>query len=118
VILVVPRGLLPRRHYTASAIALALTLWAALRRTQREVRRRVSRSRIVGVSRPERWVTLSRWSDAARRGALFRQVRPIQAGTRREVAARIAMVIVAHAPPGFAGIGLEVQAFEGGARMR
>jgi len=118
VIVVVPRGILPRRQYTASAIALALTLWASLGRTPREVRRRVSPSRIVGASRPGRWVTLARWSEAARRGTLFGQVRPIQAGTRREVAARVAMVIVAEAPPGFMGLGLEVQAFEGGARMR
>lgn len=117
VLVVVPREMLPRRHYSAPAIALALTLWGAFQQPPREVRRRVGRWPIVGPCRPGRWATLRRWAKAVRVGALFPGVRPSPATwSLRDVARRAATTIGAHGPPSI-GAGLEVQAFLGAACM-
>jgi hypothetical protein len=71
VITVGPRGLLPRRRYTAMAIALALWLWSVWQLTDAVVRRAICPVAETGVSRPERWTTLRRWSRAAREGELW-----------------------------------------------
>ena len=64
VILVVPRGVAPRRHYSQAAIAMAMTLWAVLALPPARVRERicVSRSLAWGTE----WSTLRRWARAAR----------------------------------------------------
>lgn len=117
VILVVPCEMLPRRHYSAAAIALALALWAILQQPPREVRRCVGRWPIVGPSAPGRWATLRRWAKAVREGALFPGVRPSPSEwSLRDVARRAATTIAAHGPP-VIGAGLEIQAFLGGACM-
>ncbi len=59
---VVPRGVLPRRRYSARAVALALCLWALEREPAREVRRRVSPFRHVGPSAEAGWASLRRWA--------------------------------------------------------
>lgn len=100
VMIVVPSETVPRRHYTAAAIALALALYGLAHDSHAEVRRRVSPSKIVGVTAERRWITLSRWIDAVRSRDLFATLPAMPAGQgRREVAARAAMAIGAHAPP-------------------
>jgi hypothetical protein len=71
VITVGPRGLLPRRRYTAMAITLALWLWAVRQLTDAAVRNTTCPVAETGVSRPERWTTLRRWGRAARDGELW-----------------------------------------------
>ena len=58
VITVVPDDVVPRRHYRASAIALALLLFGVLTRPIREVRARVCPWRIVEHAAARRWLTL------------------------------------------------------------
>ena len=70
VLVVGPRGLARRRWYGAGAIALALSMYAR-GATSAAVRDWTSPSRVLGTSSSERWVTLSRWVESARRGALF-----------------------------------------------
>jgi hypothetical protein len=66
--IVVPGDVLPGRLYSASAIALALALWALLGMVAATVRARVSPFPIVGAAAAGRWVTLRRWArDAASR---------------------------------------------------
>lgn len=59
---VVPRGVLPCKHYSAGAIALALALWSMLRVPSPQVRRLVSPFKSVGFTAARRWVSLFRWS--------------------------------------------------------
>lgn len=71
VITVGPRGVLPRRRYTAMAIALALWMWSVWQLTDAVVRKATCPVAETGVSRPERWTTLRRWGRAARDGELW-----------------------------------------------
>lgn len=59
---VVPRGVLPRKHYSGGAIALALALWAYLRQPAPAVRARVSPFKRLGPSAMRGWHSLLRWS--------------------------------------------------------
>ena len=90
VLTVGPRGLLPRRHYSAAVVALALWLWAVHQRSDAAVRAKLCAVDERGLSRPERWTTLRRWARAARDGALW--VRPaVDPGwTLRSCAGRVA----------------------------
>jgi hypothetical protein len=100
VILVVPRTTLPRRWYSASAIAMALALFGAARLAPSEVRRQISPFRHVGYAATTKWATLLRWSDAVRARRLFTQTRPCPASfSRRQVAERAAMALASRAPP-------------------
>ena len=114
--IVVPAEMLPWRLYSASAIALALSLFGALRLSPATIRERVSPWKIVGASAGRRWVTLLRWTDAVVAQRLFRCVRPAPLSwARRRVAERAATTIAGHAPPS-TGRPLEEQAFLGAAR--
>lgn len=118
VLVVVPRGVAPRRHYSASAIALALALWGLLGLPPPQVRERVSPWRVVGAAAARGWATLRRWAAAVRRGVLFAGVRACPPRfTAREVAERAASTLSALCPVGQAGGDLSALAFLGGARM-
>jgi len=70
VLLVGPRGLLPRRWYSAGAIGGALAR-AASGEPSVAVRAATSPTTIHGGSATERWITLPRWIDAVSEGRLF-----------------------------------------------
>jgi hypothetical protein len=63
VLLVVPRGVAPRKHYGYAAIAMALTLWLLVGEPVREVRRRVCAWQVTRESTSS-WPTLRRWRRA------------------------------------------------------
>ena len=116
VLLVVPCSMLPRRRYSASAIALALALYGIERAPPAQVRRRTSPFSKVGYRAATSWVTLGRWTDAIRAGQLFGQVRPCPARfSRRQVAERAATTLGSRAPPP-TDASLTVRAFNGAAR--
>jgi hypothetical protein len=118
ILLVVPRGMMPRRHYAASAIALALALLGLLGLSVSEIRQRISPWQIVDKAAAERWPTLRRWVEAARRGELFCAVRPSPPHfTMREVAERAAATIAACAPLSPGPPDPAAQAFLGGMYM-
>jgi hypothetical protein len=118
VLVVVPSETVPRRHYTAAAIAFALALYGVGQRSHAEVRAAVSSDERVGVSAERRWCTLSRWIDAVSEGALFPTV-PQMAGDppRRVIAERAAMAIGAHAPPSLPEGAPALRAFVGAMHM-
>ena len=93
VLMVGPRGLVRGRWYGAGAIGLAFSLFAS-GATSRGVRARVSPSREVGGSATERWVTLTRWLEAARHGELFGVV-GLDGHGGRAVAERVTQVLAA-----------------------
>jgi hypothetical protein len=110
VLVVGPRGLLPRRSYGAGAVALAFAAYGH-GATGREVRARTSPSRRVGGAAVERWLTLVRWLDAARRGELF-SVTGLGEHDRRSVAKQVVLVLAARGGR-LLGEDLTESAFEG-----
>lgn len=108
---VLPRGLCARRHYSASAIGLALCLFGVRGLTVGETRRRVCPWR-AGFE-TERWTTLSGWLAAIEQGRLLSGVRRSPGDfTLRQRAERAAMTFTAL---GQSNGSLEEQAFEGAA---
>ncbi len=107
VILVVPRGVAPRRHYSLVAIAMAMTLWGIMTMPPARVRKRicVSSSTAWGTE----WSTLRRWAHGAR--ALVDL--PAAVFTLREVAARVAQIAIGRAPPSLRAAPLVAQACAG-----
>jgi hypothetical protein len=106
---VVPRGVLPRRHFSAGAIALALFRLAGGARVVD------IRGEVGGQGETATWPTLRRWLYAGRQSRLWASVRasPSDWGSR-QVAERIAMTLVAHAPATDVGP-LDVRVFAGAA---
>jgi len=113
VVVVVPRGVLRRRLYSAAAVALALALYGVAGLTRPEVRRRVSPFAVVGATAAAGWASLRRWSRAVRAGRLFPVVRALPAeATLRQVAARAATTLAAYALGG-RGLSIDSAAFLG-----
>lgn len=81
VLVVVPRGVLPRLRYGAVAIALALALWAVEGLPASAVRAKVSPFRYLGHDARRGWRSLSRWA----RGSPWSTT----TGAPRERAARV-----------------------------
>lgn len=114
ILTVLPRGLVPRRHFSAGAIALALACYGLAGQSQRAVRQRISPWAVVGDAARAGWATLGRWTAAIGRGALFPFVRAMPAGfTSRQVAERAAATLAAWAPVALAPRSLAEQAFAG-----
>jgi hypothetical protein len=108
---VLPRGLTARRHYSASAIGLALCLHGLRGLSVGETRHLIC-TWPVGFE-TERWTTLPKWAAAIATGRLFAAVRPSPPGTSlRGQTERAAATLCSLA---LSGSGLEAQAFEGAA---
>lgn len=93
ILVVGPRGLVARRWYGAGAIALAFAIYAR-GGTSAAARLRTSPSQIVGTSSTERWATLVRWIEAARRAELF-GVSGLGDLDRRRVAEQVTLALAA-----------------------
>jgi hypothetical protein len=112
ILVVGPRGLVVRRWYGAGAIALALAAYAR-GDTSAATRARTSPLRVVGPSAVERWATLVRWIEAARRGRLF-GVAGLGPLGRRRLAEHVVLALAARAGHTL-GADLAQSAFEGAA---
>ena len=111
-IVVVPRGVVARRHFGATAIGYALWLFGVTGMSAREVQGRMSDWGEPG----SRWRTLGRWLDAVAEGRLFVGVRAWPASfSRRQQAERVARTLEALAPPS-TSTSAEARLFEGAAR--
>jgi hypothetical protein len=112
IVTVGPRGLVYRRWYGAGAIALALSSYAS-GATSAATRACTSPSRVVGASAVERWATLARWIEAARRAELFGMA-GLGEFNRRRVAEHVVLALAGRA--GYQlGADLAESAFEGAA---
>lgn len=117
-LLVVPRGVLRRRLYSAGAIALALALWGVEGFAAGEVRSRVSPWRIVGAAAAVGWASLRRWARAVRERVLFPCVRASPEGARlRAIAARAATTLASYAPSAVEALPISTRAFLGSAHV-
>ena len=97
---VLPAGLGRAYRYSLSAIAMALTMWALWRIPAAGVRRRVSPFRQVGASEPTRWRSLRRWTRRAHE--LFDLATAPAWAATREVAERVAHLVLSRGPEGLA----------------
>jgi hypothetical protein len=97
---VLPTGLGRAYRYSLSAIAMALTLWALWRIPAAGVRWRVSPFRRVGASEPTRWRSLRRWTRRAHE--LFELATAPAWVATREVAERVAHLVLSRGPEGLA----------------
>lgn len=111
VLVVGPQGLLRGRWYGGGPIGLALALYAR-GASSAHVRERSCPSRVVGGSARERWVTLTRWVEAARRGKLFGGRAHAEGLPRRAVAEQVMLLLAARAGHGL-GADLCDSAFAG-----
>jgi hypothetical protein len=110
ILLVVPRGIAPRKHYGHAAISMAFALWGLVGRTAWEVRTQVCAWRIPSAAATG-WATLRRWAQAAGAASGATQRTP------SAVAARVAQIAIGRAPPCARGAPLWAQAFAGGSTM-
>jgi len=92
VLLVVPRGVPPRKHYGFAAIAMALALWLVVEAPVREVRRRICAWQLTRESTSS-WPTLRRWRRAF--GETFAQVAMGRAPPHGEARERAALAFAA-----------------------
>lgn len=114
VLLVVPRDVEPRRHYSRPAIALALALLGLLGQSAATIRRAVSPWRITTTAG---WATLRRWVGAVRRGALFPSVSLPSDASAAQVGERVAQVAMSYAPPTMRGAPQLALVFAGAVAM-
>lgn len=116
VMTVVPAGMLARRLYSASSIALALHLWLAVGQSDREVREQVCAWRVRG--RNDRgWAQLYRWAHQAAR--LFPMPRAMLALDHPyAIAKRVLTMLRALSPVALSTAPIALQLFEGAAHAR
>jgi hypothetical protein len=116
IVVVVPRGLLPRRRYSAAAIGWVLARVGLDGATTPVARAEVCPCATLGVAAAERWLAPSRWIEASRRGQLFPRLgRHGADSTRVQIAERTAMQLMALSPRGSAGQAAPHLAFRGAA---
>lgn len=116
VMTVVPAGMLARRQYSASSIALALHLWLELGWSDQRVRRRICAWQVRGRN-ARGWAQLYRWARQA--ASLFRLPRMIPVVHRvDETAKRVLLALRSLAPIALSAASIMVQVFEGAARTR
>jgi hypothetical protein len=110
VVVVVPQGVMRRRHFSAGAIALALLRFGL------GVRVVDIRKALGGQGETAAWPSLRRWARAARAGQMWKAVRdsPAYWGLRA-VAERVAMTLAAFAPAGLAYARIDDRVFAGAA---
>ncbi|MFZ5786822.1 MAG: hypothetical protein ACOY3Y_10305 [Acidobacteriota bacterium] len=118
VLVVVPRGVLRYRRYTAMAIGYAVALFGLLKLAAFVVRERTCVWSVVGASASGRWETLRRWLRTIRAGGLFPGIRRCpEMWTLRQVAERAGATLMAHAVPSSSPASVEGRAFEGAMQM-
>ena len=109
-----PQGLHARRHYSGSAIGLALCWFGIYRLTVPETRARIC-AWSAGFE-PQSWSTLYGWVDAVAEGRLFARLRPSPPSfSYRQRAERAAAALATMAPVALAHRPPEDQAFAGAA---
>jgi fermentation-respiration switch protein FrsA (DUF1100 family) len=104
VLVVAPRGVVPRKRYSGPAIAFALALWSLASRSEPDVFDRVSvfpRSAYVDA---HGWRSLRRWTHDAMAGLLWSRLRGgAPESTCRQHAERIAAALMGFAPDPLVG---------------
>lgn len=116
VMTVVPAGMLARRQYSASSIALALYLWLVAGLSDEQVRAEVCAWRVRGRS-ARGWAQLYRWTRrAADLFVLPRMLAPT--GSAKDIAQRVLIALRSLAPVALHAAPIALQVFEGASHAR
>jgi hypothetical protein len=117
VMTVVPAGMLARRQYSASSIALALHLWLAVGLSDRVVRSKLCAWQLRGRN-ARGWAQLYRWADQA--ADLFALPRPLATSPtgRDAVVGRVLTTLRSLSPVALNAAPIALQIFAGAARTR
>lgn len=85
VMAVTTEALLPRKHYGAGPIGLALWLWSVMRWPAAKVRRALSPWKALGAAAATGWASVKRWARQASAGGLWRAIgTTLEAGLREQ----------------------------------
>lgn len=115
VMTVVPAGVLARRLYSASSIALAMHLWLVAGLSDRTVRSRVCAWQLRGCN-DRGWAQLYRWTRQLTR--LFELPRKMVATEAlHDAARRVLITLRSLAPVALSAAPIALQIFEGAAHM-
>ena len=118
ILLVVPRGVAPRKHYALSAIAWAAALLGVAGWTWKAVRKAVSVWPLPDGDIVSTWKTLRRWIADIEGGELFADLPVGPAGaSARQIAERASMALAGRAPLSVQGLPVPDQAFFGSVQM-
>jgi hypothetical protein len=99
VMTVTTEALLPRKHYGAGTIGLALWLWSVTRWSAAKVRETLSPRARVGAAAATGWASLERWARSACSGGLWQTVgTALEVGVRRQTE-RVMRQLEALGPP-------------------
>lgn len=99
VMTVTTEALLPRKHYGAGSIGLALSLWSVTRWPAAKVREALSPWTRIGAAAATGWASVKRWARAACAGGLWQAVgTTLEAGVRRQTE-RVMRQLEALGPP-------------------
>lgn len=111
---VVPRAVVPRKHFSGCAIAMALAIVGLLEQSAAVARQRVNEAQAGYGARG--WSSVGRWIADVAGGRLFAELdlRELPKSAR-EVARRAAQALCGRAPPTARSGPLEHQAFAGAA---
>jgi DNA-directed RNA polymerase subunit RPC12/RpoP len=113
VILVVPRGIIRGRLFSAPAIAWALWLFGMEGLPPSRVRKAVSPWQTAGWTAAAGWAQLKRWVRDVRHGRLFGGLPSAAGGGVRTVAERVTTALGAKAPPSAWDASPESQVWQG-----
>lgn len=75
VMTVTTEALLPRKHYGAGTIGLALWLWSVTRQSAAKVRQALSPRTRIGAAAVRGWASVKRWAGEACSGDVWQAVR-------------------------------------------
>ena len=118
ILLVVPCGVAPRKHYALSAIAFAVALLGVAGWTWKAVRQAVSAWPLPDGDVVSTWKTLRRWIADIERGEVFTGLPQSAVGaSRRQIAERAAMALAGRAPPSLQERAVPDLAFFGSVQM-
>lgn len=118
VLVVVPRGMLPRKRYSGPAIAFALALWSLASMDEPDVFERVSVFPLSPYVVAHGWRSLRRWTHDAVASELWPGLRGAGPDcTWRQHAERIAAALTSFAPDPHVG-SLCARAFAGAKHVR
>ena len=112
VMMVVPPQVLHYRLFSSVAIAWALSLFGISRLSPARVRERISPWHQVGATAARNWQTLRRWVSSVQVGELL-PVRPTRNQKPKEVAAAVASMLSAQAPPSIRSLSVAHQTVSG-----
>lgn len=106
-----PASCAPFKHFSAAAIAQAMTLWTLAGLSAAKVRDRVNDWCVRGPG-ARGWPTLRRWARDLAAGRVFRSLR-LDDASPRELARRAAQMLIGHAKVASRGASVDQQAHAG-----